>query len=183
MDHSEDQRLLAEISEGNPKSFEALLKKYQKLIYGYSMKLLRDKQKAEDLSQETWLRVIRHAGEYRPTGSARSWILSISRHLIIDELRAAKKWQPLDEAAYAEQADPTADLERLFTDAERDRKLHEAFQLLPETQRLILSMTLIEELSQSEISVQLGTSVGAVKATLFRARANLMKQLGIKESP
>lgn len=152
--------------------------KYQKLVFGYSVKMLKNKQKAEDVTQEAWMRVIKNSQNFKQTGSVKAWILSITRNLVIDEFRQNKKWIDLDDENWAAFEDPQEDLEKMFSEAERFTALTKAFAELPENQRIILSMVLIEDLNQSEVAVKLGISVGAVKASLFRAREQLKKNLG-----
>ena len=175
----EDWQILISISKGDSKCFELLLNKYQNLVYGYAMKMLKNKSKAEDVTQETWLRVVKNASQYKPTGSVKSWIMSITRNLVIDEYRASLKWVELADEQWNAIEDPQEDLEKLFSGQERTDQLKVAFEQLPENQKVILSMVLIEELSQSEVSVKLNISVGAVKAVLFRARENLKKAMGV----
>lgn len=141
------------------------------------MKMLKNKQKAEDITQETWMKVIRNSKNFKPTGSVKSWILTIARNLVVDEFRQAKKWVDLSDEKWEAVEDPQSDIENLFVNNERNESLKAAFDTLTENQRVILSMILVEELSQSEISVKLGISIGAVKAVLFRAREQLKKTM------
>lgn len=179
MSQDDDVKILIGISKGDSKCFESLMNKYQNLVYGYSMKMLKNKSKAEDVTQETWLRVVKNAFQYRPTGSVKSWLMSITRNLVIDEYRSAKKWVELADEDWNSIEDAQSDIEKMFGDNERSDQLKAAFDSLPENQKIILSMVLIEELSQSEVSVKLNITVGAVKAVLFRARENLKKAVGV----
>lgn len=178
MQSDEDWQILIQISNGNAKSFALLFNKYQKLVYGYCMKMLKNKQKSEDITQETWLRVVKNANNYKPTASVKSWLMSIARNLVIDDFRANKKWIDLSDENWNLIEDTQTDLESIFLNHQQNERLQSAFAELPENQKVILSMILIEELSQSEVAIKLNTSVGAVKATLFRARENLKKTMG-----
>lgn len=177
MSDDQDRQILIRIAKGDSKSFSALFEKYQNLVYGYSMKMLKDKQKAEDVTQEAWMRVARNADKYQPTGSVKSWIMSIARNLVIDEFRAAKKWIDIPDEQWSAIEDPQGSLESFFYSQQQHDRFKEAFDELPENQKVILTMVLVEELSQSDVAVKLNTSVGAVKASLFRARENLKKKV------
>lgn len=177
MSNEQDQQILNKVANGDSKSFESLLLKYQDLVYGYCMKMLKDKQKAEDCTQETWMKVIRNAHQYKPTGTVKSWVMSICRNLIIDEFRSQKKWTDLDEAEWNSIEDTQENIESLFQSNEKNEQFKEAFEELPENQKIVLTMILVEELSQSEVAVKLNTSIGAVKASLFRAREALKKKV------
>lgn len=178
MANDQDLKLMIGIAGGDSKCFESLMLKYQKLVFGYSLKMLKNKQKAEDVTQEAWMRVIKNSQNFSQAGSVKAWILSIARNLVIDEFRQNKKWIDLDDENWAAIEDPQTDLEELFSAAEKAAALAKAFADLTENQKIILSMVLIEELNQSEVAVKLGISVGAVKASLFRAREQLKKILG-----
>jgi RNA polymerase sigma-70 factor (ECF subfamily) len=175
MTNESDQKILANIAKGDTKSFETLFLKYEDLVYGYCLKMLKNTEKAEDITQETWLKVIRNAERYKPTGNVRSWIMSIANNLIIDEFRASKKLKNLDDEEWAMFEDVQADVEKLFNEHEKYKWLNKAFDDLIENQKIVLSLILIEELSQAEVALKLNTSIGAVKAVLFRAREALRK--------
>lgn len=177
MNHNEDLQLLKRIAERNHEAFGLLLAKYQSLVFGYCLKMLKDRQRTEDLVQETWIKVATNAENFRPIGSVKSWILSMARNLIIDEFRANKKWVDLSDEAWGSIEDPQPSVESLFYDQQNNEIFQKAFVELPENQKVVLTMILVEELSQSEVAVKLGTSVGAVKALLFRARENLKKNV------
>lgn len=177
MSHDEDRIFLKKISEGDSKSFESLHLKHQRIVYGYCLKMLKDKQKAEDMTQETWIRVVRNSSRYKPMASVKSWIMSIVRNLVIDEFRAAQRWTHLPDEEWAKIEDTQSDIEQLFEKNQFEDRFKQAFDQLPENQKVILSMVLIEELSQAEVARELQVSVGAVKASLFRARENLKTYL------
>lgn len=177
MSQDQDRQILFKISEGDSKSFEQLLDKYQNLIYGYCMRMLKDKQKSEDITQETWMRVVKNASSYSPTGSVKSWIMMMARNLVIDEFRVSKKWKDIGDEEWSQFEDSQDSLEEMFLKNQRSEKLSQAFGDLPESQKVILTMVLVEELSQSEVSQKLNISVGAVKASLFRAREALKKKM------
>ncbi len=181
MTELDDSTLLKKIANGDSKSFEPLFRKHQNLVYGYSMKMLKDSPKAEDITQETWMKVIKNASTFKGKESAASWIVSIARNLIIDQFRAQKKWADFSDEDWSSIPDPTPDIEKMFMQEDFDLSLKTAFDELPENQKVILAMVLIEELSQSEIAERLQISVGAVKSTVFRAKENLKSYFQKKE--
>ena len=166
MQNDEDWQILINISNGDSKSFLLLFNKFQNLVYGYCMKIIKNKEKSEEITQETWLRVIKNSKNYKPTAPVKSWIMSIARNLIIDDFRANKKWIELSDEAWDSIEDTHEDLEQLFLNNQNNNRMQEAFAELPENQKVILSMVLVEDLSQSEVAIKLNTSVGAVKASL-----------------
>lgn len=177
MSQNDDLQILKKIAEKDTASFGLLMNKYQSLIYGFCVKMVKDRHRAEDLTQETWIKVAVNAANFRPVGSVRSWILSIARNLVIDEFRANKKWVALSDEDWGAIEDHQPSVETLFYDQQNNEVFQKAFIDLPENQKVVLTMVLVEELSQAEVAGKLGTSVGAIKALLFRARENLKKNI------
>lgn len=177
-EHS-DHQLLFEISKGSQVAFRTLFERYKTRVLGACFYMLANRALAEDISQETWLTVVEKAGEYRATGSALSWILTISRNKCLNELRNRKKWKELDAEIEDNLVDPTSDIETILQSLKNEELLQEAILQLSETQRVSLLMFVQEEKSISEIARELNSSVSAVKVQLHRARESLKSKLGV----
>ena len=117
----EDQQLLDQIAKGNSKAFGLLLEKYQDLVYGLSLKMVKDKSVAEDMAQETWMKVVQNASQYSPYGSVKSWILQINRNLILDLFRDQKKWKDSDDIDELEISDESADITEVIDTEEKQK--------------------------------------------------------------
>lgn len=177
MDKNEDYELIKLIAKGDSKAFESLLAKYEDLVFGLSMKLVKDRSKAEDMTQETWMKVIKNAAKYSPIGSVKSWILQINRNLIMDHFREQKKWKDSDDIEDHEISDDSLDVSENIDSDEKQKSFQVAFANLDERQKIVLTMVIVEELSYSEIAQKLGLSVGAIKTIVFRAKNELKEKL------
>ncbi len=175
--NNQDQDLLKKIAKGDKKAFEILLKKYEDLVFGVSMKMVRDRIKAEDMTQETWMKVIKFSASYSPIGSVKSWILQINRNLIIDHFREQRKWANSDDIEAIEVSDESLDASELIDSEEKRKLFQHAFSELEEREKIVLTMVIVEELSYSEIAQKLSLSVGAIKTIMFRAKNNLKELL------
>lgn len=176
--HDEDYELIKKISKGDSKSFESLVKKYQKQIYGYCRKILGDQNMAEDMAQETWIKVAKNAESYQPLVSVQAWIFRVARNLSIDELRKKNRWMALEDDDLQDipsDQDSVIDLIHIF---QSQKALNEAILSLSEIQKTALLMSVAEELSMAEIAKELNMSISAVKVLLFRARETLKKKMG-----
>ena len=95
-----DQDLIKKIAKGDSKAFESLFNKYGDLVYGVSCKLIKDRAKAEDMTQTTWIKVLTESknftADYTSKNSVKAWIMKINRNLIIDQFRSEKKWNSVD---------------------------------------------------------------------------------------
>lgn len=181
MSNTEDQELIKRIAKGDMKSFEILLKKYEDLVFGVSLKLVRDRSKAEDMVQETWMKVVQHASQYSPYGSVKSWILQMNRNLILDYFREQKKWKNSDDIDEVEISDESADITEVMDSEEKQKSFQQAFAELEEREKMVLTMVIVEELGYSDIAQKLGLSIGAIKTIVFRAKNQMKEKLSKKE--
>ena len=84
---SEDDQLMIRIQEGDAEAFDQLVQRYEAPLIGFFVRNTRDVQLAEDLTQETMLRVYNQAWDYLPVGRFRGWMYRIARNLLIDNIR------------------------------------------------------------------------------------------------
>lgn len=171
--NNQDQDLIKKIAKGDKKAFAILLEKYEDLVFGVSMKMIKDRIKAEDMTQETWMKVIKFSANYSPVGSVKSWILQINRNLIIDHFREQKKWADSEDIESIEVSDESLDASELIDSEEKRSRFQKAFSGLDEREKMVLTMVIVEEFSYSEIAQKLNVSVGAIKTIMFRAKQNL----------
>lgn len=179
MNTKEDQELVDQIAKGNSKAFRLLLEKHQDLVYGLSLKMVKDKSIAEDITQETWMKVIKNADRYSPIGSVKSWILQIHRNLIIDYFRQNKKWKITENIEEIEISDDSESAFESLESHEQRSAFDKVFSLLEERDKIVLTLVIVEELSYAEISKELGLSIGNIKTIVFRAKKELHTQMQI----
>lgn len=173
MDKS-DQELIAATGRGDHCAFEQLVHRYKDRIFNFSCRYLGDRGAAEDVAQETFLRVFRSADRFEPRGRVSTWMYAIAYHLCINELKRCALRRRLQE-----------DLERAWPSGhheparrwEIERDVAAALLQLPENQRAALVLKVNEELSYVEIGEVLGISTSGVEALLFRARKRLRQLL------
>ncbi len=173
----EDQQLLNQIAKGNSEAFGLLLEKYQDLVYGLSLKMVKDKSVAEDMTQETWMKVIKNADRYSPIGSVKSWILQIHRNLVMDYFRQNKRWKNNEDIEEIEISDDSESAFESLQSHEQKSAFDKVFSLLEERDKIVLTLVIVEELSYAEISKELGLSVGSIKTIVFRAKKELQTQM------
>lgn len=176
----EDSDLIERIARGDNKAFAELLLRYKKAVYGLAYHLTRSQMIAEDISQETWIRICRNASAFKTQGSASSWILTITRNLSLTEIRKQKKFKditPEELENIPAIHDESSDMSFSTSDFDNLRK---ALETLPERQRLILTLQIQSECSLQDLAIELDLNVNAVKALLFRARENLKRALATK---
>jgi len=182
-DDAEDIRLMRLVADGNTTAFEKLVERHQALVAGTVARMLSSNSDVEDIAQQVFVRVWKSAGRYVPRAKFTTWLLKITRNLVFNEMRRAKRHPrvPVQIEPEAEEMplkdEATATPDATLLQAELHAAIEKAITLLPETQRMAIVLRRYEELSYEEIADVLDLSVPAVKSLLFRARTELRARL------
>ncbi len=184
-DDAEDVRLMQLVSAGDATALEQLIERHQALVAGTVARMLGSNSDVEDIAQQVFIRVWKSAGRYVARAKFTTWLLKITRNLVFNEMRRAKRHPHLpvkiepeaDEIPLKDEA--TAAPDATLLQAELQAAIEKAITLLPETQRMAIVLRRYEELSYEEIADVLDLSVPAVKSLLFRARTELRERLKI----
>jgi len=187
-----DEELIRMVARGNEMAFEILMDRYERPLVTFCYGFMRDVQRAEDITQEAFLRVFRNAYRYKPMARFSTWVYRIATNLCINEL----KKQRLRQASSIDQslsADPesTKVVEKIASDCatpltqaeekELQALLAKAVENLPEDQRSTLIMVEFNHMAYKEIADVLGITVSAVKMRIKRARENLRQMFKFLE--
>ena len=181
---TEDVRLMRLVAQGDTVAFEKLIERHQSLVVGTVARMLGSNSDVEDIAQQVFIRVWKSASRYVPRAKFTTWLLKITRNLVFNELRRAKRrahapLQPeanVEEMQLKDESNPSPDASLL--ELELQEAIEKAIGELPETQRMALVLRRYEEFSYEQIADILNLSVPAVKSVLFRARTELRVRLG-----
>jgi RNA polymerase sigma-70 factor (ECF subfamily) len=167
-------QLIAEVAQGDKSAFARLYGLTHAKLLGVALRILRDRAQAEDVLQETYLKIWRHAPSYDPAiASPMTWMATIVRHGAIDAVRKRQieAFGCEDEIAAVASDDPDPveeiDLARL-----RPKALA-AFARLPEDKRRLIMLAYLRDRSRQELSTRLGVPANTVKTHLRRALLEL----------
>ncbi len=181
---ADDIALMLAVKEGDERAFEALVERHQFRIVGTVAKMLGGESDAEDIAQQVFIRVWQSAPRYNPSAKFTTWLLTITRNLVFNEMRRRQRARlvPLDpgdaDRAPVGHADVSArSAPEEIADAELQDAITRAIASLPETQRMAVVLRRFEEMPYEEIARVLGTTVPSVKSLLFRARTDLRELL------
>jgi RNA polymerase sigma factor (sigma-70 family) len=180
---AEDVRLMRLVASGDTSAFEKVIERHQALVAGTAARMLGSNSDVEDIAQQVFIRVWKSARRYVPRAKFTTWLLKITRNLVFNELRRAKRraqvsLQPepgAEEIPIKDETNPAPDASLL--EGELQRAIEEAIMQLPESQRMALVLRRYEQLSYEQIAEVLDLSVPAVKSVLFRARTELRARL------
>ena len=174
---------VAQLRGGDLDALSALLTRYQNRLYRYLLRLVREPAEAEDLFQQTWLRVAEKIRQYDPRRNFDAWLFTLARNLAIDHLRRIRP-ESLDQPAAAAGESPAARLpshERPPIEGilarERAGRLAAALEMLPMVQREVLTLRFEEEMKLEEIAEVLDAPLSTVKTRLRRALERLRETL------
>ena len=173
-----DDALMEALCGGSARAFQRLYDRHSGGLFTFLARLLSDRGQAEELLQETFLRVYLQRARYRPRGTFRTWLYTIARNLALDRLRR----HGLGEAEPAPGSleaipDPDPGPLRRLEGREALGRLEEALAKLPPGQREVLLLARYAGLGHAEIAEVTGSSPGAVRVALHRALRALRQLL------
>lgn len=168
-----DAELIVRVAEGDEKAFGEILRRHQDAVYAFARRMVSDPQEAEDVAQETFLRLFRASGRFRPEASLRAYLLRIAKNICIDYYRK-KRPELMDELPDTAAPETPQDL---LEGAIAMDHLEKAIARLPVNQRTALLLRHTEQLSYNRIAEVMDLSVGAVESLLVRARRQLKRHM------
>jgi RNA polymerase sigma-70 factor, ECF subfamily len=179
--HIADDELIARVAGSDSLALETLYTRHQSRIFRLIKRIVRNEAVAEELTNEVFVDVWRHACSYEHRSLATTWLLSIAHNRAVSALRKRREEQ-WDEDEAAELQDETDTSDVVMQKAEKGRMLRKCIEALPFDQREILDLVYYHELSVSEAGTVLNIPQGTVKTRLFTARkrlSELLKKAGV----
>jgi RNA polymerase sigma-70 factor (ECF subfamily) len=176
-----DSELVALYLKGDSKSFEALIQKHKNKIYAFILSKIRNRDLAEDIFQDTFIKVINslQKGKYNEEGKFLPWVMRIANNLVIDYFRKSKKMRTIAPTDDFDIFDILQDGEKNIEDNLVNNQIHKdlrkLIEHLPENQKKVLKMRYYAELSFKEISESTGVSINTALGRMRYALINLRK--------
>lgn len=178
-----DQKLLQKAKRGDRSAFAELVDKYRDRIYAYLYRMVRSREDALDLAQETFLRVFRNLHHFQLGQPFKPWLYRIACNLAIDHLRKQRDMVSLDAPRnndddwFMQVADDQPGPEEQQERSELAGYLAELIEQLPDSYRSVILLRHGQDLTYQEIADILHVPVSTVKTRLFRAREALRLKL------
>ena len=183
LDNERDIALMSRIATGDEQAFRELVECHQHAVVGTIAKMLRDPIEAEDLAQQVFLRIWKHAKRWKPEAKFTTYLFTITRNLVYNESRRRLRRKEVSsderqedkgyEPAGESRSEPDSEVER----AEMHDEIDAVIASLPEAQRTAVILYSYESMPYEDIAAVLDTSVSSVKSLLFRARSTLKEKL------
>ena len=185
-DRRSDDELLVLAGQGDVDAFAELIERHQGPVYRYCWRIFRNHHTAEDLTQELFVKLFRHAARYEPAGHFTTYMYRILTNLCFDLLRRRKRRKTTETAQLDPLLSEGTELEPVASDADFDAALRRneakdvvrgAIEALPSEVRKAVELREIEGLAYREIAEVLSLSVNEVKVLLHRGRKLLTRTL------
>jgi len=181
----DDQYYIAKIIQGDTNSFAVLVNRYKDLVFTLAYRMLKNREEAEEVSQDTFLKVFKSLAKFKGESKFSSWIYRVTYNTCLDKIKKQKR-DPvvvtIDE--FTEHQVSTIDnaLDKLIVQ-ERKQVIQDCLQMLPSDVGFLLTLYYFDERSIEEISKIIGISNTNVKVKLFRGRKKLASILKEKLEP
>jgi RNA polymerase sigma-70 factor (ECF subfamily) len=176
----DDTNLVARMQRRDPHALAELYDRYGRVTFSLILRVVRDTGTAEDLVQETFLRVWNRVNGFdAQKGSIGPWLLAVARNRAIDYLRSAGG-RERNAVEYEETDHPAlyCDMEKDLLTSDKARRVKSAVEKLSPNQRQVIELAYFEGLSQTEMAERMGQPLGTVKTLVRTALKNLRDELG-----
>jgi RNA polymerase sigma-70 factor (ECF subfamily) len=180
-----DPELAERLKRRDPQAMADLYDRYGRLAYSLILRIVRDAEMAEDLVQETFLRVWSRAQAFdSERGALGSWLLAVARNRAIDYLRSADGRMSRSSYELVEMENPAlfANPESQIVTSDQAARIREALSKLNPSQRNVIELAYFEGLTQTEMAEKMGQPLGTIKTWVRTALKNLRDELGVAAS-
>ena len=164
-----DETLMKNLRRGDMQAFDELYTRHRQPLFNFILRLLQDAALAEDVFQETYMRVLENADRFKPRGKFSTYLYTIAHNLCMDELRRQNTSIPAEQMAEPPVCDPHDHLLK----REDEEAAHQLLAALQPHLRAVVVLRVLHDYSQEETAKIVGVPVGTVKSRLHHA----LKQL------
>jgi RNA polymerase sigma-70 factor (ECF subfamily) len=185
MDRERELELVTGLRAGDPVAFDAVHNAFNARLYNFLARLAGSRDVAEDLLEETWLRLVRHARRLQPDTRLGPWLFAVARHLHVSYRRS----RTLEDSHAAgllglwPSGSPRPSPLETAEASEAERRIATALASLPAAYREALLLVGVEGLRPAEAAAVCGVTAEAMRQRLSRARASLARRLAESEHP
>ena len=188
----DDSLIISRIKKGDSAQYSVLVNKYQNMIFRTCMGFLHQREDAEDVTQEVFVKAFRAISDFKGDASFSTWIYRIAVNEALTLLRRRQRERMIHRlgswVGFAKEnemfgvermAHAESDPESLMIKDEQTRWVNRVIDELPERQRIAFTLSQYGDLSQGEVAQTMGLSEGAVESLLQRAKQNIKKKLSV----
>lgn len=175
MENNNDDYYIEKTLAGDTQSFGILVEKYQTMVYSLALKMLKHREEAEEVAQDTFIKAYKSLAKFSGKSKFSTWLYRITYNTCLDRIKSNTKYNnnvEIDSISSTE----LSSVESIFEGIERQERsgiIQKCMNQLPDDERVILHLFYFEEQSLKEIKEVLSISESNIKVKLFRARKKL----------
>lgn len=177
MQYTEDRYYIDEVLNGNHAQYAALVNRYKDMVYSIAIKILRDRDEAEDAAQDSFIKAYQQLAQFRGSSKFSTWLYTITYRTVVNRLKQNK----VETVAFDDEAEAIADnlpgQADILQAKQVKQHVKQAIDKLPEIDALLVTLYYINDLPVKEIEEITGLSKPNVKIKLYRARKVLERDL------
>jgi RNA polymerase sigma-70 factor (ECF subfamily) len=182
-----DEQLMLRVQEGHTASFDLLVERYKDRLFNYLLRLVGNRDDAEEIAQEAFVKAYIHAEKYKTIAKFSTWLYTIATNLVRNRMRSrsrapqmfslwSKRGSEGEEERPIDIVDPNRTPEDTINDTELGEIINKAIEQIPEKYRVSFVLREINQLSYEEIAAVTGLKLGTVRSRINRAR-NCFRQI------
>lgn len=180
-----DQYYINQIIAGDTKVFSVLVNQYKDLVFTLAFKMLKNREEAEEVSQDTFIKVFNSLNKFKGDSKFSTWVYKITYNTCLDQLKKSKKDK---QVVYIDDFNnhQIKDIENILEnidEQDRIRKIQECLQLLPHEDAFLLTLYYFDDQSLEEIAKVIDSNANNVKIKLYRSRKKLAAILKTQLEP
>jgi RNA polymerase sigma factor (sigma-70 family) len=167
-----DEMIMEAVKSGDLQQASLLFERYNKRIFNFLARMTMDRDLAEDLTQNVFLRIIKYRNSFKPGARFQPWIYQVARNIFSDHYQTHKnRFSDFVDVEKIHDAMPDSDETQLMD--EREKLLHQSMEKLESDQRELLILTRFQQMKYEEVAIIMGTTVANIKVKVHRAIAKL----------
>lgn len=175
----DEQQLVERLKAGDERAVGPLMEQYKSPLFAFIVRMINDYEAAQDVFQDTWIRVVRSIGKFRGDAKFSTWLFQIAINLCRDTLRKrkGKTFVQLEDAAESLSCDPSVNPFAIL----KAQRVQEVIEELPPKMREVIILKYYHDLSDAEIADIAGCPEGTVKSRVFRGMQIFKKKWEFRE--
>ncbi len=176
-----DEDLILKVAGGHSECFDVLVDRFKLRLFNYLFRMVGDRDEAEEIAQETFVKAYIHAGKYKTIAKFSTWLYTIGTNLVRNRIRSRKRAPRVlslwtrgrdddEEGRQLDLVDPSRQPDHQFNDKELGEIINDAIAKIPEKYRTSFVLRELNQLSYEEIAAVTGLKLGTVRSRINRAR-------------
>jgi RNA polymerase sigma factor (sigma-70 family) len=185
MSNEDDQHYIHLVMEGDTNAFAVLVDRYKDMVFTLSLKMLKDREEAEEVAQDTFLKIYKSLSKFNSESKFSTWMYKVAFNTCLDRLKKNKRSQPVTAMDEFTEQEAISLMNVLDSIEERERKqvIQDCLHCLPGEDSFLLTLYYFEEQSLEEIANIIGINPNNVKIRLYRSRKKLTALLKDRLEP